>query len=144
MGSCAGETTGKGRLEQKVKAKIKEAVERQLDAMKFYRDDDVSPEIQRLMVQTPRTNLGCESEFSHGDMDLKRSLGGSTSLKTVSDTHVIKRNALYKKMKWTSLSTEEKRRKWRWAATSPQAKKVQLSSFIHCYSDTLLNFVYTV
>ena len=63
MGSCAGETTGKGRLEQKVKAKIKEAVERQLDAMKFYRDDDVSPEIQRLMVQTPRTNLGARVNF---------------------------------------------------------------------------------
>ena len=114
--------TGKERLVLKVKAKIKEAVERQLDSMKFYRDD-VSPETKRLMMQTPRTNLGCESEFSYGDMDLKRA-GGSTSLKTISDKHVIKRNALYKKSVWTTLSTEEKRKKWRWASTSPQAKKV--------------------
>ena len=121
-GMSSSESTGRERLESKVKGKIKEAMERQLDTMKFYKSD-VSAETQSLMAQTPKTNLGCEGEFSHGDMDLKRA-GGSTSLKTISDKHVIKRNALYKKTKWTSLSADEKRRKWRWASTSTQAKKV--------------------
>ena len=123
-------TPGRDKLELKVKAKIKEAMEGQLSGMKFYRGDDVSPQVQRMMFQTPKTNLGCEGEFSHGDMDLKRA-GGSTSLKTVSDKHVIKRNAFYAKSKWTSLSVEEKRRKWRWASASPQAKKVRVLTF--CY-----------
>ena len=59
-------------------------------------------------------------------VDPKRA-GGSTSLKTISDQHVIKRNALYKKSKWPSLGKEEKWRRWRWASSSAQAKKVDLS-----------------
>ncbi len=121
-------STGRQKLEMNVAAQVKEAIERQLDAMKFYRDEDVSPEVSGAMKQTPRTNLGCESEFSHGDMDLKRA-GGSTSLKTVSDKHVIKRNALYQKQKWQELSIKEKRKNWKWAATSPQAIKVSWKTY---------------
>ena len=110
-------------------SEIEDPMERQLSSMKFYRDDDVSSETQSLMIQTPKTNLGGEGEFSQGDMDLKRA-GGSTSLKTISDEHVIKRTALYKKSKWTSLGKEEKRRRWRWASSSAPAKKVDLSVFI--------------
>ena len=99
---------------QKCANQIKETLERQLGAMKFYNDEVVDKGILRKMNQAPMTNCGSEHEFAHGDNDLKQS-GGSTSLTTISNKHMIKQNEYYKNSKWTSLSQEEKEEKWQWA-----------------------------
>ena len=111
-------------LGRKVAKQIKETLERQLGAMKFYRDEPIDQEIKKKMKQTPMTNCGSEHEFAHADNDLRQS-GGSTSLTTVSSKHVIKQNELYKKEKWTCLSEEERTERWRWAHGSEEAKKVR-------------------
>ena len=41
------------------------------------------------MKKTPKTNLGCESEFGHVTNDLSKSGG---SLSTISDKHTVARN----------------------------------------------------
>ena len=73
--------------------------------------------------RTPKTNLGCESEFGFVTNDFRKS-GNSTSLETISKKHIVSRNKLYEKERWISLSNKEKRRKWYWAKNSPQAKAV--------------------
>ena len=117
-------TKGQEVLVRKVAKQIKETLERQLGAMKFYRDEPIDQEIKKKMKQTPMTNCGSEHEFAHADNDLRQS-GGSTSLTTVSSKHVIKQNELYKKEKWTCLSEEERTERWRWAHGSEEAKKVR-------------------
>ena len=73
--------------------------------------------------RTPKINLGCESEFGCVTNDFRKS-GNSTSLETISNKHIVKRNKLFEKERWKSLSDKEKRRKWKWAKNSPQAKCV--------------------
>lgn len=111
--------TGRERLVSKVSGSVHYAILNQLKMMNFFRNDDVED-----IPQTPQTNLGCESEFGCVGNDLKDA-GGAVSLKTVSDKHVISRNHLYKKPRWTDLNEIEKRKKWRWAAGSPEQKKIK-------------------
>ena len=109
---------------KKAAKQIKETLERQLNQMKFSKDEPLDPIVVKKMGQAPLTNLGYEQEFAHGDNDLKKS-GGSTTLTTISNKHIVKQNALYKKEKWKNLTDEEKREKWRWASGSTQAKMVK-------------------
>ena len=111
--------TAKERLISETAKKIESALRKQLMMMKFYQDDETKD-----IPQTPQTNLGCESEFGSVGNDLKKA-GGAVSLQSVSDKHVIARNHLYKKDRWTELSDIQKRKKWKWARGSPQAKKVK-------------------
>ena len=122
--NSSNESSAENKLEKQCAISVRDAIKNQLDGMQFYKVDNINEEVVAKMRQAPGTNLGSEGEFAHGDNDLRR-CGGSTSLKTVSDKHVIKRNALYTKEKWTLLSEQQKRRKWRWAAGSPEAKKVK-------------------
>ena len=98
-------------LVQKCANQIKETLECQLGAMKFYRDEVVDIRILRKMNQAPMTNCRSEHEFVHGDNDLKQS-SGSTSLTTILNKHMIKQNEHFKNKKWTSLSQEEKEEMW--------------------------------
>ena len=109
---------------KKVAKQIKETLERQLEAMKFYRDEIVDMRILRKMSKAPMTNCGSEHEFAHGDNDLKQS-GGSTALTTISNKHMIKQNEYYKSGKWTNLSQEEKEEKWQWARSSEEAREIK-------------------
>ena len=55
----------------------------------------------------------------------KKRAGGSTSLHTISNKIVVASNKLYNKERWRQLSEEERRRKFRWARGSPEAKQVK-------------------
>ena len=61
--------------------------------MSFY-NDELDESTQDKLTQAPLTNLGAESEFA--SLDLLR-VGGATSLKTVSQKHIISRNKLFTK-----------------------------------------------
>lgn len=52
----------------------------------------------KLSRKPPHTNLGCESEFGFVTNDFKEK-GGSTSLATISDKHIVARNKIYKPVK---------------------------------------------
>ena len=96
MGEEKGHTA-KDRLVSKVANNIETAIRRQLMMMKFYQDEELDD-----IPQTPLSNLGCESEFGSVGNDLKKS-GGAVSLTTVSNKHVIARNHLYDKTRWSEL-----------------------------------------
>ena len=116
--------SGIEQLKQKCANEVKTAIERQLAVMSFFQQGDTDPEVAAKRNQTVLTNLGAESEFATADNTLRR-LGGSTSLKTVSDKHVVCSNKLYAKERWIQLTEKEKRRKWKWADASPEAKTVR-------------------
>ena len=75
--------------------------------MSFYSEEN--PNISEKVDLDPSTNCGAESEFAAIGNDLKQS-GGSTSLSTISDRHLISRNKLFEKEAWKVKSQEEKRR----------------------------------
>ena len=70
------------------------------------------------------TNIDCEGVFSGLGNDCKRA-GGSTSLETISNKIVVASNKLYEKKRWTQLTDEERRKKFRWARGSKEAKEVK-------------------
>ena len=117
------DNAGKTLLKQKCALKIKEALEHQISYMSFY-NDELDESTQDKLTQAPLTNLGAESEFASLDNDLHR-VGGATSLKTVSQKHIISRNKLFTKDRWTELSQKEKRASWNWARTSEESEKVR-------------------
>ena len=73
--------------------------ERQLAVMSFFQQDDTDPKVAAKRNQTVLTNLGAESEFATANNTLRR-LGGSTSLNTASNKHVVCINKLYAKERW--------------------------------------------
>ena len=96
---------------------------RQLSAASFFTSEEES-DLTRKMIFPPITNLGCEGEFSTVGNDFKHA-GGSTSLKTVSNKHMISRNKLFDKDRWIKLSEYQKRAKWKWSTSSNEAKVVR-------------------
>ena len=109
---------GAGCLMSKSAENIREALRRQLSVVNFFNTDEEDD------IVAPLTNLGCESVFSSFGNDCKKA-GGSTSLKTISDKTVISNSKLHSKERWCSLSGEEKRKKFKWASGSKEAKKVK-------------------
>jgi len=104
---------------------VKEGIERQLQVMPFFHAGfEENEEYTQKRRQSVLTNLAAESEFATLDNDIRK-LGGSTSLQTISDKHVIARNKLYLKDRWIELSEKEKSAKWKWARNSEQAKAVK-------------------
>ena len=112
-------------LKKKCAEKVRFALLNQLHMSAFF--DESAPEEDKpdaTIEQAPQTNLGCESEFGFVTNDFKQE-GGSTSLATISDKHVIQRNKLYEKERWIQLSKKERQRKWKWARNSNEAKMVK-------------------
>lgn len=115
----------KDKLKAKCMSSVKEGIERQLQVMPFFHAGfEENEEYTQKRRQSVLTNLGAESEFATLDNDIRK-LGGSTSLQTISDKHVIARNKLYLKDRWIELSEKEKSAKWKWARNSEQAKAVK-------------------
>ena len=94
--------------------------------MSFLKEDfKESKEATNKRSKAVLTNLGAESEFATLDNDLRK-VGGSTSLNTISNKHVIAKNELFKKERWITLSQKEKEAKWNWAKNSEQAKLIKI------------------
>ena len=84
-------------LKKKCAEKVRSALLDQLHMSPFFNES--APEEDKpdaIIEQAPQTNLGCESEFGFVTNDFKQE-GGSTSLATISNKHVIQRNKLYEK-----------------------------------------------
>ena len=75
---------------------IREALQNQLNYMTWF---TIPEEIKMKMQSARLTNSGCESEFAHLDNDCKVT-SGNTSLTTLSNRHIIKRNKLFSHNKW--------------------------------------------
>ena len=94
--------------------------------MPFFKEDfEESEEAANKQSKAVLTNLGAESEFATLDNDLRK-VGGSTSLNTISNKHVIAKNELFKKKRQIFLSQKEKEAKWNWARNSDQAKLIKI------------------
>ena len=113
------------KLRGKCAKNVKEALQNQLSMSAFFLDDGNSEEKpdDKTLEKAPLTNLGCESEFGFVTNDFKEE-GGSTSLATISDKHIVARNKLFEKERFTNLSKKEKQRRYKWARNSPQAKEI--------------------
>ena len=105
-------------LKLKASCSVKEALERQIDYVHFFKANDSQS------INAPLTNLGCEANFSQFGNDCKKA-GGSSKLRTLSDKNVVAKNKLFSKDRWTSLTEEEKRKKFKWARGSKEAKAVK-------------------
>merc|ERR1712074_192809 len=97
----------------------------QLDCMSFYREDrNVSEEVKKKMKFCPLTNSGCESNFGDITQTLKK-VGGSINIEKLSDMHMVKRNKYFDSKKWSELSDEEKRDKWKRARNSEESLAIR-------------------
>jgi hypothetical protein len=106
---------------------IKAAMEHQMEYMPYLKKNVEGPENETLsekMQYAPISNLGAESDFAKVGNALKRS-GGSTSLETISNRHLISENKLFQRENWNTKSDEEKNKKWNWARNSVQAKQAR-------------------
>lgn len=119
---------GQERLQAESYGKIKEGWERQLSTMLFYREQDSGqvPDqtLDKMRQANVLTNSGCESHFADLDNMIKSSAGGNSNLETFSQRHVIAKNKYLVSENWMKMSEKEKRSKFRWARSSPQAKLV--------------------
>ena len=68
---------------------------------------------------------GCESQFAELDNYVKK-FGGTATVSTLSNKHVIKKNRFSESENWKILTLEEKKSKFAWARASSQDKKVAL------------------
>ena len=72
----------------------------------------------------PTTAGDTEGEFAQVGNALAK-CGGMTSLSTVSNRHIVKRNKYFDSESWKSMTGEERKRKWKWARNSKEAKQIQ-------------------
>ena len=119
MSKEASLTDGVNCLRAKAADGIFTALERQLSVVSFFTDKESDSDLI-----APLTNLGCESNFSGFGNDCKES-GGATKLETISNKAVIAKNQLYAKEPLTSLPGGDRRKKFRWARGSKEAKEVK-------------------
>jgi hypothetical protein len=98
--------TPKEKLTAKAAANISEALSRQMQYMPFFSESS-----SFTIEKAPVTNSGAESHFADADNRLKKT-GGSSSLATISNRHMITKNKLFKTEKWQNLSENEKTIKW--------------------------------
>ena len=106
-------------MTSKVAGSIKDALQKQLDYVKFCREKD-GPEV----INAPLTNLGCGGNFATFGNDCKKA-GGSVKVQTVSDKNVIAKNKLYENEVWVGKTEEERRDEFQWARKSAEAKAVR-------------------
>jgi hypothetical protein len=120
----AATSTGKGRLIAACVTEIIESVRRQLGAMSFFVDSDISKDFERKLNLAPVTNLGCESCFAELDNRVKVT-GGSASVKSHSQKMIVSTNGLLKDTSFTDLSVDDKMSRWHWARSSTAVKEVK-------------------
>ena len=113
--------SGKEQLISKASGSIRDAIKRQVSVAHFFQDNNDDDDNE---VNAPLTNIGCEGVFSGFGNDCKRA-GGSTSLKTISNESVVSNNKLFAKERWKTLKEKERRKKFRWARGSKEAKEVR-------------------
>ena len=104
---------------------VRDGLQRQLNYMKWYSDEGFKKMLdsaKEKLERAPLTNSGCESEFAYLN-NYVRTTSGNTSLQTVSERHITRRNRLFSDDKWKSKSYEEKVDAWKWAKNSPEAKQ---------------------
>ena len=112
-------------LVSKCASKIKQSMERQLSYVQFYNDDnDMTQEDKDKLELCPLTNSNCEGEFAQLDNEIER-VGGTVSIQTLSNRHLVASNKLFISEKWRSLTPAEQRLKFHWSRSSHQAKKVR-------------------
>ena len=111
-------------LYNEVLGEVIETVQRQLSEMSFFTDENPGMSSEKLKY-APITNLGCESEFAKLDNRLKIT-GGTTPLDVLSRKNIISTNALLGDSNFTQLSTDEKKKEWKWGRNSEEVKKVKL------------------
>ena len=109
-------------LVSKCAAKIKQSVEKQLSYVQFYKSDDQTDEEKKKIELCPLTNSNCEGEFAELDNDIRR-VGGTVSIQTLSNRHLVDKNKYFSSEKWKSLSQAEQRQKFHWSRSSDQAEK---------------------
>ena len=114
--------TSKEHLMASAAGNIRVAMERQLKYVDFYNQDEeeISASVSDKLKGAPLTNSGCESQFGELDNYVKK-FGGTASVSTLSDKHVIKKNTFFESENWKVLSFEEKKQKFAWARGSSQA-----------------------
>ena len=107
-------------------SKIKQSVERQLNYVQFYQEDnDMTEEDKQKLELCPLTNSNCEGEFAQLDNDIKR-VGGTVTIQTLSNRHLVASNKLFSSDKWKKMTPAEQRLKFHWSRSSQQAKKVKM------------------
>lgn len=105
------------------------SLKRQLSEMSYFREitgeklDSPLPDPEKLKY-APMTNLGCEGEFAKLDNRVKIS-GGSTSVDTHSRKNIVSTNGLLVDTSFVELSSNEKKRQWKWARASPQVQEAK-------------------
>lgn len=117
-------TTGKGRLLAAVIDEIMDTLKRQLGQVRYLTAETIDEATATKLVNTPLSNLGCESEFAKLDNRLKV-CGGTTSIQTLSQKNVVTTNAYLMDSCFDNKSAFEKRQEWKWARTSRQTEIVR-------------------
>ena len=103
-------------LKSKCAVQVKEAIQRQMSRVDFYKQESSNYlKINKAPI-TSRVEFSCSC-----DGDLKRS-GNSTKL---SEKHIVEKNKLHTKEQWTKLTDKEKSEKWKWARRSAEVKEVK-------------------
>ena len=112
-------------LVSKCAVKIKQSMVRQLDYVQFYKSSELmTEEAKQKLELCPLTNSNCEGEFAQLDNDIKR-VGGTVSMQTLSNRHLVDSNKLFSSEKWKVLTPAEQRLKFHWSRSSKQAKRVR-------------------
>ena len=106
-----------------VASNIKVAIQRQLEYVDYYTQEDDVQSVSQKLKYAPLTNSGCESQFADLDNSVKK-FGGTATVSTLSDKHVIRKNKMFESEEWKTMNLQERKKKFAWARGSPQAKKV--------------------
>ena len=86
-------------------------MERQLEYVDYYTQDEEDQSVSTLqkLKYAPLTNSGCESQFADLDNSVKK-FGGTATVSTLSDKHVIKKNKMFESEEWKTMNLQEKKK----------------------------------
>ena len=101
---------------------VVDTVQRQLEEMRyFYEEESITEETETELKHAPLTNLGAETKFAKLNNRLMVS-GGTTSIDTRSRKDIVATNALLVDSSFTELSSDEKKKRWKWGRASENVK----------------------
>ena len=101
---------------------VVDTVQRQLEEMRyFYEEESITEETETKLKHAPLTNLGAETKFAKLNNRLMVS-GGTTSIDTLSRKDIVATNALLVDSSFTELSSDEKKKRWKWGRASENVK----------------------
>ena len=99
---------------------VVDTVQRQLEEMRyFYEEESITEETETKLKHAP--NLGAETKFAKLNNRLMVS-GGTTSIDTLSRKDIVATNALLVDSSFTELSSDEKKKRWKWGRASENVK----------------------